>query len=129
MVGKEREFLNWFYQGAAIAIRDAITPDAVDEYLRTFSGPEGVLGALGVYRTAFTTFAQTAPLLENKVKIPTVTIGGEKGLGERVGPFVSMVAADVHRVVVPGCGHFVPEECPEAVLEQLDRLTVSQREQ
>jgi pimeloyl-ACP methyl ester carboxylesterase len=129
MVGKEREFLNWFYRGASIARHDAITPDAVDEYLRTFSGTEGVLGALGVYRTAFTTFAQTTPLLGNKVKTPTVTIGGEKGLGERVGQFVSMVVADVHRVVLPGCGHFVPEECPEAVLEQLDRLTVSQREQ
>jgi pimeloyl-ACP methyl ester carboxylesterase len=125
LVGKEREFLNWFYQGPAVVKHEAIPPESVDEYLRTFSGREGVLGALGVYRTAFGTIAQTAPLMDNKVGVPVVAIGGEKGLGERVGQFVSMIASDVRRVVLPGCGHFVPEECPEAVLEHIARLTGS----
>jgi len=34
-----------------------------------------------------------------------------------------MVASDVHPVNIENCGHFVPEECPEVILEQLDRLT------
>jgi pimeloyl-ACP methyl ester carboxylesterase len=122
LVGKEREFLNWFFQGPAVAKHEAIPPESVEEYLRTFSGIEGVLGALGVYRTAFTTIAQTAPLVDNKVKLPVVAIGGQNGIGERVGQFVSMVASDVHSVLLPGCGHFVPEECPEAVLENVARL-------
>lgn len=125
LVGKEREFLNWFYQGPAVVKHEAIPLESVDEYLRTFSGREGVLGALGVYRTAFTTIAQTAPFVDNQVKVPVVALGGEKGLGEKVGQFVSMVASNVQRVVLPGCGHFVPEEFPEAVLEQIDRLTGS----
>jgi pimeloyl-ACP methyl ester carboxylesterase len=29
------------------------------------------------------------------------------------------VGIDVRGGVLPGCGHFVPEECPEALLEQL----------
>jgi pimeloyl-ACP methyl ester carboxylesterase len=62
------------------------------------------------------------PLTQSKVQLPVVAIGGEKGLGARVGQFVSMVAANVESVVLPGCGHFVPDECPEAILEQLDRL-------
>jgi pimeloyl-ACP methyl ester carboxylesterase len=123
IVDKEREFLNWFYRGDAVAKHEAILAETVDEYLRTFSGVEGVLGALGVYRTAFTTIAQTLPLTQNKVQLPVIAIGGEKGLGERVGQFVSMVAANVESVVLPACGHFVPEECPEALLEQLDRLS------
>jgi pimeloyl-ACP methyl ester carboxylesterase len=127
LVGKEREFLNWFYQGPAVIKHEAIPPESVDEYLRTFSGREGVLGALGVYRTAFTTIAQTTPLEENKIEVPTVAMGGESGLGERVGQFVSMVAGNVHRVVLPACGHFIPEERPDAVLEQISRLTVAAR--
>jgi pimeloyl-ACP methyl ester carboxylesterase len=122
LVGKEREFLNWFYRGDAVVKHEAIPPEAVDEYLRTFAGREGVLGSLGVYRTAFATMEQTLPLTQSKVQVPVVAIGGEKGLGARVGQFVSMVAANVESVVLPGCGHFVPEECPEAILEQLDRL-------
>jgi pimeloyl-ACP methyl ester carboxylesterase len=38
-----------------------------------------------------------------------------------------MVAANLKSVVLPDCGHFVPEECPGAVLQQLDRLKI-QRE-
>jgi pimeloyl-ACP methyl ester carboxylesterase len=96
----------------------------VNEYLRTFSGKEGVLGAEGVYRAAFTTIAQTAPLQDSKVKVPAVAMGGERGLGARVGQFVSMVASEVSSLVLPGCGHFIPEERPDAVVDQVLRLTV-----
>jgi pimeloyl-ACP methyl ester carboxylesterase len=122
LVGKEREFLNWFYYGDAVVNHEAIPPETVNEYLRTFASVEGVLGALGVYRTVFATMVQTLPLIQNKIQLPVIAIGGEKGLGARVGQFVAMVAANLKSVVLPDCGHFVPEERPEAVLEQLDRL-------
>jgi len=80
-----------------------------------------------VYRAAFTTIAQTAPLQDSKVKVPVVAMGGERGLGARVGQFVSMVASEVSSLVLPGCGHFIPEERPDAVVEQVLRLTASPR--
>ena len=122
MVGKEREFLNWFFEGPAVAKRGAISPKSVDEYLRTFAGKEGVLGALGVYRAAFTTIAQTEPLLKSKVKSPVIAVGGEKGLGAKVGEFVSMMTSDCRSVVLPGCGHFIPEEQPDAVLDLVGQV-------
>ncbi|HMH11806.1 MAG TPA: alpha/beta hydrolase [Edaphobacter sp.] len=127
LVGKEREFVNWFYLGDAVVKHEAILPETVNEYLRTFAGVEGVLGSLGVYRTVFATMTQTLPLIQNKVQLPVIAIGGEKGLGARVGQFMAMVAANLESVVLPDCGHFVPEECPEAVLEQLDRLSVQRK--
>ena len=69
-----------------------------------FSGAEGVLGALGVYRAAFATIAQTPPLQASKVKVPVVALGGEKGLGAKVGHFVSMAASEVSSLVLPDCG-------------------------
>jgi pimeloyl-ACP methyl ester carboxylesterase len=127
LVGNEKEFLNWFYLGDAVVKHEAISPETVDEYLRTFAGVEGVLGALGVYRTVFTTMTQTLPLTQNKVQLPVVAIGGQKGLGARVGQSVATVAANLKSVVLPDCGHFVPEERPEAVLEQLDRLNIQRK--
>jgi hypothetical protein len=53
IAGNERAFLTWFYEGAT-AKPGVIGPDAVDEYLRTFAGREGVLGSMGIYRAAFT---------------------------------------------------------------------------
>ena len=61
IVGNERELLNWFYEGST-AKPEAIGPKVINEYLRTFSGVDGVLGALEVYRAAFRTIQQTAPL-------------------------------------------------------------------
>jgi pimeloyl-ACP methyl ester carboxylesterase len=40
-----------------------------------------------------------------------------------VGQFVSMVASKVNSLVLPGCGHFIPEERPDAVVDQVLRLT------
>jgi pimeloyl-ACP methyl ester carboxylesterase len=45
VVGNERAFLTWFDDGAT-AHREAISDEVVNEYLRTFSGREGVLGAI-----------------------------------------------------------------------------------
>jgi pimeloyl-ACP methyl ester carboxylesterase len=98
----------------------------VDETLRTFAGREGVLGAMGVYRAAFTSIEQTEPLAGlltgHKVTVPVVALGGEKGLGDRVLTMVKMVAKDVEGGVIADCGHFLPEERPEEVVRHVKAL-------
>jgi pimeloyl-ACP methyl ester carboxylesterase len=124
IVGNERAFLTWFYDRVP-STRAAIGPDVVDEYLRTFAGLEGVLGALGVYRATFVTMEQTQPLTHSKVTVPVIAIGGERALGARVGEMVSLVATNVERVVVPERGHFLPEEAPDEIVRRI--RTAAQR--
>jgi pimeloyl-ACP methyl ester carboxylesterase len=121
IVGNERAFLTWFYE--RYATPDAINAATVDEYLRTFSGREGVLGALGVYRAAFTTMEQTAPLTKKKVQVPVVALGGEKAQGVQIRTMVEMVAANVEGGSIAYCGHFVPEERPDEILRQVLAMT------
>ncbi len=119
IVGNERAFLTWFYEGAT-ARPEAIESQAVDEYLRTFSGREGVLGSMGIYRAAFTSIAQTEPLTKAKVSVPVVAMGGAtKGLGAKVGEMMKLVAEHVEVVTLPDCGHFLPEESPDAVIKRV----------
>ena len=119
VVGNERAFLTWFYEGAT-ANPASIEPATVDEYLRTFSGREGVLGAMGVYRAAFTSIAQTEPLTSKKIKVPVVALGGStNGLGAKVGEMVKRVAANVEAHALADSGHFMPEERPDAVIEHV----------
>ena len=94
----------------------------MNEYRRTFTGAEGVLGALGVYRAAFETMDQTEPLQKNKVKVPLIALGGEKGLGAKVQEMVDAVAESVEGSVVPDCGHFIPEEAPDEVARSIHAL-------
>jgi hypothetical protein len=92
-----------------VAKREEFDSESVDEQVRTFAGREAVLGALGVYRAAFISIEQTQPLTKTKVQMPIVALGGEKGLGsERVEAFTT-----------PDCGHFVPEECPDVVVQHI----------
>ncbi|MBN3950057.1 MAG: alpha/beta hydrolase [Nostoc sp. NMS7] len=125
VIGNERAFLTWFYERSTFD-RNSIEPETVDEILRTFSSLEGVLGAMGVYRAAFVTIEQTAPLagiLGHKVKVPIVALGGDKGLGRKVGEMVNAIAKNVEQYVIPNCGHFVPEECPDEVVRHVLTMT------
>jgi len=123
IVGNERAFLNWFYQGRTVAKREAFDSESVDEHVRTFAGREAVLGALGVYRAAFVSIEQTQPLAKTKVKTPIVALGGEKGLGSRVGEWVKLIAEHVEAFTIPDCGHYIPEECPDVVVKHILAVT------
>ena len=48
IVGNERAFLTWFYEGDDVVNHAAFTSQVVDEYLRTFAGTKGVLGSMGI---------------------------------------------------------------------------------
>ena len=99
IVGNERAFLTWFYDRDPSTQR-AVDPLAVDEYLRTFSGHDGVLGALGVYRAVFTTM-DDGTVKESKVSVPVVALGGERAQGDRVREMISLVAQNVAGGTVP----------------------------
>jgi pimeloyl-ACP methyl ester carboxylesterase len=124
VVGNERAFLTWFYERSTFD-PNSIDPETVDEVLRSFSGREGVLGAMGVYRAAFITIEQTTPLagIDRQVTVPVVAIGGEKGLGGKVGEMVKAVAQHVEQYIIPNCGHFVPEECPDEIISHIAAMT------
>jgi pimeloyl-ACP methyl ester carboxylesterase len=121
IVGHERAFLSWFYKRDT-ADPASITEASVAETVRSFNGVEGVLGALGVYRAAFTTIDQTTPLKNNKVEVPVLAIGGEKALGAKVSQMVQAVAKNVTGQVIPACGHFIPEERPVEFMRLFQNL-------
>jgi pimeloyl-ACP methyl ester carboxylesterase len=45
IVGNERAFLTWFYEGDHVVNHAAFSEEVINEYLRTFAGKEGVLGS------------------------------------------------------------------------------------
>lgn len=114
IVGREREYLGWFY--GQVASSEAAVADAVDEYLRTFRGEDGVLGALGVYRAVFETARQTEALAGPGVAVPVVGVGGSLSRGPAVARWLAQLCRDVEPVVIDG-GHFLPEERPTEIAE------------
>jgi pimeloyl-ACP methyl ester carboxylesterase len=118
IAGHEREFLTYFYNKYCYD-PTSISADAVDEYLRTFAAPGGVSGALGVYRAIFESIKQTQPFAKNKIKTPVLALGGDKVMGTHVKEMMQGVASDVRGSAVERCGHFIPDERPDYLVEQL----------
>ncbi|MBW4616388.1 MAG: alpha/beta hydrolase [Desmonostoc vinosum HA7617-LM4] len=118
IAGHERDFLTYFY---STYCHDpaSIEASAIDEYLRTFAAAEGVSGALGVYRAIFSSIQQTEPFAKKKIQTPVLAIGGDKSLGDRVKTMLKSVAANVQGGAMERCGHFIPHERPDNLVDRL----------
>jgi pimeloyl-ACP methyl ester carboxylesterase len=79
----------------------------------------GRAGSRGIYRAASINIDQIEPLMARKVSLAVVALGGDKGFGAKVGETVRVVASHVEAAVQPDCGHFLPEEAPDAVIKQI----------
>ncbi|MEZ5849923.1 MAG: alpha/beta hydrolase [Hyphomicrobiaceae bacterium] len=124
--GRERVYLQWFYQ--TFAYRPGAIPDAdIDEYVRTYSQPGALRAGFNFYRELERDAKDNAGLLATgfRLPMPVLAIGGGvsyphgRGRGHDVEASLKRVAANVTGVVLPECGHFVPEEQPEAVARLL----------
>lgn len=103
----------------------AFSPEAYQEYLRCFRQPETIHGICEDYRAgAFLDVEIDRQTLREgrKIVCDTMVLWGKNGLVDRffepmkIWPdFAERVTGDT----VP-CGHFIPEEAPEALLEKIE---------
>ena len=106
--------------GYEFAIQGGELPaDVVDYYVGLVSNPESLRGSLGWYRALDATLAQNAERKNHPLTMPVLAIGGELSYGAGVAEAMKSLADDVQGVVIPGTGHWVAEEAPEALLEAL----------
>jgi pimeloyl-ACP methyl ester carboxylesterase len=119
LVGREREFLSQYAFSAFTATPGAITDVDIDEFVRTYSRPDGFRGASGLYRSmlqegdSFTGLASSHPLT-----MPVLAIGGGGG-DLTVNTMRQVSAGDVHSASLEGVGHYVAMEAPEELAELL----------
>lgn len=119
--GREDIYLGFFYRNWG-ARTDAISEEAQQEYLRTYRQPGAMRAGFNFYR------AMQQDVLDNeafiaagKLNVPVLCYGGTLGRGRGMGVIESWrrVATDVRGGIAENCGHWIPEERPEWVVEQL----------
>ena len=76
-------------------------------------------GSVGYYRASDATAAQNQQRVTTPLTLPVLAIGGAEGLGAAVAETMQLAATKVQTLVIPSCGHFVPEEAPEELLAAL----------
>jgi len=117
--GREAEYLGWFYRTFSFK-PDAIGPEDLAEFVRTYSQPGALRAGFAYYRAIPQDVADNAAIIKDfKLPMPVLALGGAvsyphgRGRGTEPEESLRRVATDVTGSVVPDCGHFIPEEAPE----------------
>lgn len=118
--GHEREYLTWFYRYTCNPA--AITKDDIDEYVNHYSAPGGMRAGFEYYRALFDDIKQNKEYSTVKLPMPVLVLGGECSFGTAALDSMRLLATDVRGRVVPDSGHWIPEEQPQFVIEQLAKF-------
>jgi pimeloyl-ACP methyl ester carboxylesterase len=114
VAGREDEYLRWVVEHLAYR------PDrvAVDEYIRAYSVPGAMKAGFAYYRAIPQTMQQNQEFMKSgELAMPVLAIGGEIGAGQVTIDTMKRVSDNVEGAILEGCGHYVPEECPDRFLE------------
>lgn len=118
VAGKERLFLSWFYH------QDAYNPTAIDasdidEYVRAYTAPGGMRSAFEYYRAMVQDAADNQEHIKTKLTMPVLAVGGDRQIGHLVATEMQQVAQNVEEVIIQDCKHWVAEEHPDKLSQEL----------
>jgi pimeloyl-ACP methyl ester carboxylesterase len=121
---RQRTYLSWFYEHV-VAPPNRIEPRAVNEYVRTYCSAGVLHAGFELYRTVATDTADNTALTSDRLTLPILSMGAARSndpdadraqLRQVVQP---MAEGPISAELVPGAGHFLPEENPEFVVAAL----------
>lgn len=118
IAGREREYLDWFLRRKA-ANPEAFSDADIEEYLRVFKKDGGLRAGLAYYRAAAQSAKQNRTLARENLKMPLLALGSDQGSIADMATPLRAFADDVRGGTIACCGHFLPEEQPAAVAEEL----------
>lgn len=119
--GREAEYLGWFFRTKA-AVAGAMTSTAIRTYVDAYSQPGAMSAGFSYYRAVEQNRAFVEANRQHLFAKPMRVYGGEHATGLN---FVnSLKACDpaVEGGLIPACGHYVPEEAPEAVVDLITAM-------
>ncbi len=119
IAGRERAYLDWFLRRKT-ANPETFSDADIAEYHRTFVKDGGLRAGLAYYRAATLSAQQNRELAARaKLQMPVLALGSDQGSIADMASPLKAFAEDVHGAVIANCGHFLPEEQPAAVAEEL----------
>jgi pimeloyl-ACP methyl ester carboxylesterase len=119
--GREAQFITDFFKSSVPpVVANSITSEDKITYTNDLRGPDH----LNAYISYFSTLPQDITynkqhLLQKKLTMPVLAMGADHSIGAGVGDQVAQYATNVKKVVVANSGHWIPEEHPQVVIQNL----------
>jgi pimeloyl-ACP methyl ester carboxylesterase len=120
--GREEIVINWLFENYGHRA-NCISEEDKAEYLRTYKKPGAFRALLEIYRALPQDVEDNKKIVSanGKLKMPVLALGGDKSFGRGLECVDSLrrVAENVRGGIVRDCGHWIAEEQPDLLVEQL----------
>ena len=121
IAGREKLFVAHMMRQQAYDT-SALDEDALDEYARHLAAPGALHGGIEYFRTHVIDAAHNREFARTRLPMPVLTVGGTASFGANLEPEVRPLAANLRGVMIEECGHYLAEERPERLTEELLRF-------
>jgi pimeloyl-ACP methyl ester carboxylesterase len=116
--GREEQYLRHFFRD--FAYNPAAFPESeVQQYVMQMRQPGNLRASLNHYGYIPQMAAQTAELAKSKLKVPMLAWAGRASFGDHCFDCAKAIAVSAEGGVIEECGHWVFEEKPDFIREQL----------
>lgn len=123
LAGREREYVGWFLRAKSLS-PGTFEESEVDHYAAALAWDDGLRAGLAYYRDAAESARRNHRSLERQhLALPVLGISSSHGSIPDMAASLRPWAEDVTGVVIPGAGHFIPDEQPGAVAAALTAFT------
>ncbi|MEQ8923963.1 MAG: alpha/beta hydrolase [Marinovum algicola] len=123
--GKERAFWE-FWIKAETWNPNAISTEALDEWIACLTAPGGLRGTLETYRAAFRNAEIVRDLKQQKLTLPIMTVGAPEFFGPTVEAQMARLSDGVEKAAVfEECGHSLALEAPERLADMLKHFMLN----
>jgi pimeloyl-ACP methyl ester carboxylesterase len=118
--GSEPAFFQWWFPRLSAA-PGVFTPEEIDAVTASYRGRAALRSGFDHYRTLLEDGRVNRAWADagGRLDMPLLAVGGRHNVGRGLAESLRPIAPHVRSAVIDGSGHFVPEERPQALLEEL----------
>ena len=121
ITGREKMFVSHFMRQQTY---DPTGPeeDALEEYARRLAAPGALHAGIEYFRAHHIDAAHNREHAKTKLPMPVLTVGGTASFGANLEGEIRPLVENLRSVMIDECGHYLAEEKPARVIEELRRF-------
>lgn len=121
ITGREKMFVSHFMRQQTY---DPTGPDedALEEYANCLAAPGALRGGISYFRAHKLDAEHNRENARTKLPMPVLAMGGAASFGANLAPQIKLLVETMQSVMIDECGHYLAEERPDRVIEELLRF-------
>jgi len=120
--GRENIYFSYFWNDLAADRNRSLSPGSRQGYIAAYSRPGRMASGWAYFASFPKTATDFAAMAKTQLKMPVLSIGGDKSLGVALGAQTKLVASNVTIVVLKNSGHWLMEENPTQTMAALTKF-------